>query len=105
MRVDCAQVKNEQAADKNLDGQTSFSCTHEKILDYLDKCPAALVTQAISQVFIGVTPEDYVESYSIILIKTLKASQEKFLLKVLIIPKTTHMTYVTVITDRLQVLV
>lgn len=46
--------------------------------------------------------EDDVQSYSIILIKSLKASWEKFLLKVLIIPKTTYMTYVTVTTDRLQ---
>lgn len=50
-----------------------YSCIYEKILDYFDKCPAELARQAISQVFIAVT-QTTVESYSIILIKTLNAS-------------------------------
>lgn len=45
------------------------------------------------------------ECYSIISVKTLKASQKKFLFKVLTIPKGAYMTYVTKITDCLQVLV
>lgn len=50
-----------------------YSCIYGKILDYSDKCPAELVKQAISQVSTGVTQRT-VESYSIILIKILKAS-------------------------------
>lgn len=71
IRVDRVQVKNASVRDKNLDGQTSWK--DGKILDYSDKCPAELVKQAISQVSTGVTQRT-VESYSIILIKILKAS-------------------------------
>lgn len=57
MRVDCAQVKNGWATEKIWMVGHLYSCIHEKIVDYLDNCPLALVTQVISQVFIGVRQE------------------------------------------------
>lgn len=50
-----------------------YSCIHEKTADCLDNCPAALATQAISQVSIDVIQKTMWKT-SVILIKTLQAS-------------------------------